>query len=162
MEFLYCILYLATSGIVIFLLGRIYPRSWFCENRFPYKSRKWESDGQVYRKIGIHKWMTKLPDASVLISKIIPGFMPKKTSRLHRQRQNPNAGKGILRGGIQSLFGRSIWHCVHTHLEKVRIYHHNSKHTLSRSFHTYTTLQPPTTAKNIGTHGVDTIKALHN
>ncbi|MBR1955551.1 MAG: hypothetical protein IKA29_06500 [Clostridia bacterium] len=78
MEFLYCILYLATAGVVIFLLGRIYPRSWFCENRFPYKSHKWESDGQVYRKIGIHKWKTKLPDASVIINKIVPGFMPKK------------------------------------------------------------------------------------
>ena len=78
MEFLYCVLYLMACGIIIFLLGRIYPRSWFCENHFPYKSYKWESDGQVYRKIGIHKWKTKLPDASVIINKIVPGFMPKK------------------------------------------------------------------------------------
>lgn len=78
MEFLYCVLYLMACGVIIFLLGRIYPRSWFCENRFPYKSHKWESDGQVYRKIGIHKWKTKLPDASVIINKIVPGFMPKK------------------------------------------------------------------------------------
>lgn len=78
MEFLYCVLYFIISGVVIFFLGRIYPRSWFCENRFPYKSRKWEQDGQVYRKIGIHKWKTKWPDASVIINKILPGFMPKK------------------------------------------------------------------------------------
>ncbi len=78
MDFLYCILYLMVSGLTIFFIGRVFPRKWIHESSFPFKSYKWENDGQIYRKIGVHKWKTKLPDASVLIHKIAPWFMPKK------------------------------------------------------------------------------------
>ena len=78
MEFLYCVLFLICSGILIFFIGRIYPRKWINEKAFPFKSYKFENNGKFYNKFKIKKWKTKLPDASVIISKIIPGFMPKK------------------------------------------------------------------------------------
>ncbi len=78
MKLLYCIVYILSIGTVASLLGRLYPRKWFRENKFPFKSFKWEKDGQIYRKINIHKWKTKVPDMSVIINKFIPGFMPVK------------------------------------------------------------------------------------
>ena len=67
MKFLYCILYLIISGVIIFLIGRIYPRKWINENKFPFKSFKFEKEGKFYNKLRINKWKTKLPDASVII-----------------------------------------------------------------------------------------------
>ena len=76
----------------------------------------------------------------------------QKTPWLHRQRENPNVGKGILRGGVQSLFGCGIWHRLRAHLEKVWIYHHHCKRHLACTVHLDTTLQPSTTTKNVGTN----------
>lgn len=76
----------------------------------------------------------------------------QKTPWLHRQRENPNVGKGILRGGVQPLFRGCIRYCLRAHLEKVRIYHHNCKRHLACTVHLDTTLQPSTTTKNLGTN----------
>lgn len=78
MDFLYCILFLLASGILVFFIGRALPRKWILENKFPYRSFKFERNGSIYEKINIRKWKDKLPDASVIISKIIPNFMKKK------------------------------------------------------------------------------------
>lgn len=78
MKLLDCILYLIVSGLVIFFVGRIYPRAWIDENRFPFAAFKFERDGRIYEKLKIKKWKTRLPDASVIINKIAPGFMVKK------------------------------------------------------------------------------------
>ena len=74
MEFLYCIIYLAIMSLTVFIIGRIYPRKWIKENKFPFKSFRFEKNGKIYEKIKIKKWKTKLPDASLLLHK----FMPKK------------------------------------------------------------------------------------
>lgn len=73
-----CLLYLLTITVVIFLIGRIYPRKWIKEDKFPFKSYKREKGGKIYEKIGIRKWKTKFPDFSTIITKILPKFMPKK------------------------------------------------------------------------------------
>lgn len=85
MSLLYCIIYLIISGIIIFLIGRIFPRKWIKENMFPFKAFKFENNGMLYNKIKINKWKTKLPDASVIINKIIPSFMPIKRLKSNRK-----------------------------------------------------------------------------
>lgn len=78
MAFLKCLLYLLISGICVFLLGRIFPRKWITENSFPFKSFSFEKNGKIYEKIGIKRWKTKLPDASLILYRFIPKLMPKK------------------------------------------------------------------------------------
>lgn len=78
MNLLNCILFLIVSGIVIFFIGRIFPRKWIYENRFPFRSFKWEKDGKFYNQFKVKKWKTKLPDASLIISKFFPKLLPKK------------------------------------------------------------------------------------
>lgn len=78
MQFLDCVLFLVISGLAIFLIGRIFPRQWIKADKFPFKSYKWEQNGKFYEKLKVKKWKTKLPDASVIIGKIFPKFMPKK------------------------------------------------------------------------------------
>ena len=73
-----CFLFILISGIIIFFIGRIIPRNWIFENSFPFNSFSFEQNGKIYEKLKIQKWKTKLPDASVIINKILPGFMPKK------------------------------------------------------------------------------------
>lgn len=87
MQLLRTIHYILCTSVVVFILGRVYPRKWIFENRFPFKSFRFEKDGRIYNKINIMKWKTKLPDASVIITKIIPCFMPRK--RLDQNNQIP-------------------------------------------------------------------------
>ena len=78
MQFWKIIRYILCTSIVVFILGRVFPRKWIFEDRFPFKSFGFEKGGRIYNKIGIMKWKTKLPDASVTITKILPKFMPRK------------------------------------------------------------------------------------
>lgn len=78
MHIQYAILYLLGISVLAFFLGRIYPRMWIHEDAFPFKSFSFEKNGNVYHKLKIMKWKTKFPDMSMILAKIIPGFMPKK------------------------------------------------------------------------------------
>lgn len=69
-----CVLYLIIISVMSFFVGRILPKSWFRWDMFPYRSYKFEQNGKIYLKIGIHKWHNKIPD----ISKILPFMIPKK------------------------------------------------------------------------------------
>ena len=62
MKFLHCALYLAVTGIIAFLVGRIVPKSWFQEDRFPYRSYPVEQ--KLYRALRVKKWQSKVPDMS--------------------------------------------------------------------------------------------------
>ena len=87
MRFLRTIHYIFRISIAAFVLGRVYPRRWISADHFPFKSFKFENGGRIYNRINIMKWKTKLPDASMLITKLIPKFMPKK--RLDQSEQIP-------------------------------------------------------------------------
>ena len=78
MNLLNCVLYIIITGIVIFFIGRIFPRKLIKENKFPFKSFKWEKEGKIYDKIKIKQWKTRLPDASLIIGRFFPKFLPKK------------------------------------------------------------------------------------
>ena len=62
MKILYCFLYLAGTGILGFLLGRIVPKRWFCADRFPFRVRPWEQ--KLYQALRVKQWQNKLPDMS--------------------------------------------------------------------------------------------------
>ena len=74
MGFLKCFGYLAASGIGGFALGRLLPKKWFCWDRFPYKTLRFEQGGRIYHKLRIRKWQNRLPD----MSRILPSVMPAK------------------------------------------------------------------------------------
>ena len=78
MNLLNCVLFLVVSGLIIFFVGRVFPRKWIKENKFPFNDFKFEKGGKIYDKIKIKKWKTKLPDASLIIGKFFPKFLPKK------------------------------------------------------------------------------------
>ena len=72
MKFLHCALYLAITGIIAFLVGRIVPKSWFQADRFPY--RCYPAEQKLYRVLGVKGWQSKVPD----MSRIFPALMPAK------------------------------------------------------------------------------------
>lgn len=73
--FFRCTLYLVVIGVLFFLIGRILPKRWFRYDWFPYRLRKLERGGSIYRLLAVHKWKDKIPDMSV----ILPGLIPPKT-----------------------------------------------------------------------------------
>lgn len=74
MLLLNCLIYIALSGAVSFVLGRILPKRIFHPDRFPYRTLKVEKEGKLYLKININHWQSVLPD----MSRILPGLMPAK------------------------------------------------------------------------------------
>lgn len=78
MRFLYAIFYIIALGGAVLVFGLIYPRKYVFEDVFPFNSFPFENEGQVYHKLKIMKWKTKLPDISMIMAKIIPGFILKK------------------------------------------------------------------------------------
>lgn len=71
MGVLKCIVYIAVSGCVAFVLGRIAPKIWFHADRFPFKTYEWES--KVWKAIRIKRWQAKLPDMSRILDFFFPG-----------------------------------------------------------------------------------------
>ena len=78
MDWLYSAIIILGSGLLVFIIGRIFPRKWINPDNAYFKSWKWEKEGKIYEKIAIKKWKTKWPDFSNIITKIFPKFMPKK------------------------------------------------------------------------------------
>jgi len=77
-----CILYLAFTGILSFLLGRILPKSLFHADHVPFRSLAFEKGGTIYKKLGVHRWQNRLPD----MSRVCPSLMPaKNTSTLKKE-----------------------------------------------------------------------------
>ena len=62
------------GGFAFFLIGQLLPRSIYDPNRFPYRPWKWEKNGEIYKKLGVHVWKDHVPD----MSRIIPGVVKKK------------------------------------------------------------------------------------
>ena len=71
-NFLLCLIYAATLGLVSFLLGRELPKSWLHPDRFPFRTYAWEET--LWKALQIRKWQAKVPD----MSKIFPKLMPAK------------------------------------------------------------------------------------
>lgn len=78
MKWLYALLYLLAMYIGVFLIGRLWPRKYIWETRFPFKSLPFEQEGAIYNKLHILKWKTKLPDASMILGRLFPRWIPQK------------------------------------------------------------------------------------
>ena len=74
MDLFGCLIYIASVGLISFVLGRLIPREMLDENSFPFRSFGFESDGRIYEKLGIKSWMNRLPD----MSRMFPQIMPTK------------------------------------------------------------------------------------
>ena len=74
MDLFCCLIYIASVGLVSFIVGRLIPREFLDENSFPFRSFEFESGGRIYEKIGIKSWMNRLPD----MSRMLPQLMPTK------------------------------------------------------------------------------------
>ena len=74
MRLLYAILYTAVLGVVSHYVGQALPRRWFHPEKFPFRSFKWENEGDVYRAVGVHHWKDLVPD----MSKVMPDMIPKR------------------------------------------------------------------------------------
>ena len=88
MRFFYCFLYLLSISVIIYVCGRLFPRKWIRENKFPFSCRKFEKNGKIYEKIKIRKWKTKYPDASLIMHKIFKKI-PKKRMDLRAELKLP-------------------------------------------------------------------------
>lgn len=71
-NFLLCLIYAATLGLVSFLLGRELPKSWLHPDQFPFRTYAWEE--KLWKALKIRSWQAKVPD----MSKIFPKLMPAK------------------------------------------------------------------------------------
>ena len=65
---------LAVLSFGSFVAGRFLPYRWFCAERFPYRSMKFEQEGKLYVRMGLPKWQKKVPD----MSRLFPFLMPEK------------------------------------------------------------------------------------
>ena len=74
MAFLCCLIYLAATGVLAFIVGRLLPYSLLDEKSFPFRPFAFEKGGRIYEKIGIKKWQSHIPD----MSRILPRFIPAK------------------------------------------------------------------------------------
>jgi glycosyl-4,4'-diaponeurosporenoate acyltransferase len=72
MPLLFSVLYVLFCGIAAHVIGEAVPRRWFCADRFPYASQKWEQNGRIYERIGIRRWKDKLPDMSRVVGRMFP------------------------------------------------------------------------------------------
>ncbi|MBQ7986547.1 MAG: hypothetical protein IJ304_04695 [Clostridia bacterium] len=77
MKILITAIYVLVVGLVCFFAGLIVPRSIFDENKFPYKSFKWEDGGKIYDKLHIKSWKAKLPEMSKITKLIFPKKLKK-------------------------------------------------------------------------------------
>lgn len=76
MGFGHAVIYTASLGIVSHYVGQALPRRWFHPDRFPFKSFRWEQEGNVYRRLGVQHWKDLVPD----MSKVMPDMIPKRVS----------------------------------------------------------------------------------
>jgi len=71
MRLILCLLYIILMGGVSHHVGEALPRGWFSPGERPFTPCKWEKNGKVYEKIGVHRWKDKLPDMSKFTKKMV-------------------------------------------------------------------------------------------
>lgn len=83
MDFLYCVCYYAIISAVSFFAGRLLAK---CPLRYdapPFRALPFENGGQIYKRIGVASWQSRVPDMSRIMKKLMP---PKKIdSRPNRE-----------------------------------------------------------------------------
>lgn len=62
-------------GVLSFIGGRLWANTSVNCEAFPFRSFAFEKEGKIYKKLGIAKWQSHVPDMSRVFKKIMP---PKK------------------------------------------------------------------------------------
>ena len=75
MRLFLCACYLAATGILAFFIGRMLAGHRFRYDVFPFSSFGLEQDGQLYKKLRVSAWQSRVPDMSRICRKLMP---PKK------------------------------------------------------------------------------------
>ena len=78
MSFCISVACIAGGGLLANFIGELLPRAWFRADRFPFRTRKWERDGKLYEKVGVHRWKDRVPDMSrIRKKKMVPKHLGK-------------------------------------------------------------------------------------
>ena len=77
MRLFLCACYLAATGILAFFIGRMLAGHRFRYDAFPFSSFGFEQDGQLYKRLRVSAWQSRVPDMSRVFPKLMP---PKKLS----------------------------------------------------------------------------------
>ena len=72
MDFWQCVVYFLILGALSFIGGRLWPKSCIRWDVFPLAPFEFENNGKIYKKIGIAKWQSHVPDMSRVFTKIMP------------------------------------------------------------------------------------------
>ena len=72
MKLLLCACYLAATGILAFFIGRLLAGHRFDFDGFPFRSFGFEQDGQLYKKLRVSAWQSRVPDMSRVCKKLMP------------------------------------------------------------------------------------------
>ena len=72
-----CIGYLAVTGILSFIIGRLLPKKWFDWNAAFFACWPIENGGKIYERFHIRRWKDIAPD----MNKILPALMPGRAPR---------------------------------------------------------------------------------
>lgn len=80
MKVLMTVIYIIVVGLTCFFAGLVIPRSFFDENKFPFKLFSWEKNGKIYDKLHIKKWKAKIPEMSKISKMIFPKKLKKNMS----------------------------------------------------------------------------------
>ena len=75
MKLFLCACYLAATGILAFFIGRLLAGHRVDFVGFPFRSFGFEHDGQLYKKLRVSAWQSRVPDMSRVCKKLMP---PKK------------------------------------------------------------------------------------
>ena len=71
--FFQCLGYIAVTGLLSFLIGRLLPKAWPRPSGL-FRCFAFERNGRLYDKLGVRHWHKRVPD----MSKIFPFLIPKK------------------------------------------------------------------------------------
>lgn len=73
-DFLVCLVWGSLIGASSNFIMAVIDEKWYQPDLWLFRCRRWEREGQFYRKLRIHRWKDKLPD----MSKMFPKYLPTK------------------------------------------------------------------------------------
>ncbi len=68
-------IYVCISGSISHIVGYLIRRDKIDTDSFLYTSHKWENNGEIYRKLKVNKWKSKVPDMSKYLKLLYPKKM---------------------------------------------------------------------------------------
>jgi glycosyl-4,4'-diaponeurosporenoate acyltransferase len=73
-------------GMASLIIGELIPRDWYKYDKFPFASYKWEKNGTIYAKLGVHYWKDSIPDATKILKPMFKKRLDMPRSPEHIKR----------------------------------------------------------------------------